>query len=211
MLANSHIDDDPPHMITAAAAANGASGAVDEEPAQPSSSSVASSDDTVFLDLPLPPVPRTDHAVRIQNVDTEPATRYGVLFGGVERLYSRMDDFDDGDDVRRLRAVAPRQSPERCSSSVSLAGSDRSNRSSSHSPTRSRSCCSEYSDETTPQLDRSMARSSSRWSTSDEDASFYRERMSQFRSSESTERSGAVETTRVSKDAAASHHHRSNG
>lgn len=124
--------------------------------------SMSSSDDTVFLDLPLPPVPGTARAVRIQNMDDSGVPFVGscatyVLFDGggggesTARLYSRMDGFD----------VAPRQSPERCSSSVSLA-----------SGSSGRSAATETLQQRT---------SSSRWSSSDEDASFYRERLSQYR------------------------------
>lgn len=115
-----------------------------------------SSDDTVFLDLPLPPVPH--HAVHVHNVEAEACdTNQSSSFvvAAVARMYSRMDDFDS----------APRQSPESCTLS---GGSSASSRSSSCHGSR-------------------KILSHSDWSSSDEDTSFYhdRERLSQFRCSES--------------------------
>lgn len=123
---------------------------------------MSSSDDTVFMDLPLPPVPSANaavQAIRIPSVvgDGGASAAY-VMFDGHARLFARLDDFDR----------APHQSPERCSSSVSLG----------------RSAGSGSADETTP----GRQRSSSRWSSSDEEASCYRERLSMFRCSESAER-----------------------
>lgn len=66
----------------------------------------ANSDDTVFLDLPLPPVPH--RAVHVHNVDEDHGNT--VI---VSRLYSRMDDFE----------MAPRLSPESCTLSVGDDGS----------------------------------------------------------------------------------------
>lgn len=64
----------------------------------------ANSDDTVFLDLPLPPVPH--QAVHVHNVDADSRRAGGSII--VSRVYSRMDDFDE----------APRLSPESCTLSV---------------------------------------------------------------------------------------------
>lgn len=119
-----------------------------------------SSDDTVFLDLPLPPVPH--QAVHVHNVeaeacDTNQSANY--VAAAMARMYSRMDDFD----------VAPRQSPESCTLSD---GSSRS--------TRPSSSCEDSGE-------RQRLNGQSGWSSSDEDTSFYheRERLSQFRCSES--------------------------
>lgn len=100
MLANPQVDvdDDEDENTTKTTAAIIRKRAPSiEEPAPTSSDSVASSDDTVFLDLPLPPVPCTVHAVRVQNVDAAspswPATGSTdtyVVFGGEARLYSRL-------------------------------------------------------------------------------------------------------------------------
>lgn len=79
----------------------------------------ANSDDTVFLDLPLPPVPH--QAVHVHNVDGD-RSRDGVI---VTRLYSRMDDFD----------MAPRLSPESCTLSVGSGSSNGSDWSSSDEDT----------------------------------------------------------------------------
>lgn len=98
-----------------------------------------SSDDTVFMDLPLPPIPA--RAVRIHNVDVHSS------IAGL--LYARMDDFHE----------APTQSPELYSSS---------SQSSIRSATEAEIVM--------------LQNDLNKWSTSDEDSSFYREKMSMFRS-----------------------------
>lgn len=75
------------------------------------------SDDTIFLDLPLPPVPH--QAVHVHNVDEDRRDETP----SVNRVYSRMDDFD----------MAPRLSPE--SSNLSAASSNPSDWSSSDEDT----------------------------------------------------------------------------
>lgn len=133
-------------------------------------SNVSSSDDTVFMDLPLPPIPgstaapATVQAVCIRHADgVDGAASTYVLFEGNARLYSRLDDF----------GRAPHQSPERCSSSVSVGSAAAAGGG------------GDSADETTP----GWRSSSGRWSSSDEDASCYRERMSLFRCSASAEQS----------------------
>lgn len=59
------------------------------------------SDDTVFLELPLPPVPHL--AVQVHNVDQDNIDGSSRVIVMTDRMYSRMDDFD---------MAPPRQSPE---------------------------------------------------------------------------------------------------
>lgn len=159
---------------------------VDDRNCERNADSVSSSDDTIFLDLPLPPVPQTVQAVRIHNMDTvndksETDSAAPTADDNVVRnrcLFARLQDFDADDDFRR----APRQTPERCSSSVSLAScsSDERRSDSMTTPTPPTT--------TTANPNGQSATSSMRWSSSDEDASFYRERLSLFRCSESADR-----------------------
>lgn len=115
-----------------------------------------SSDDTVFLDLPLPPIP--DRAVEVHNVVVHPEAV-------VEIMYSRMDDFD----------VAPIQSGD--NDTLSSHSSDRNspNDYTEHNDGEAR--CS-YTTKRSVQLNDEDGN----WSTSDEESSFYRERLSMFRS-----------------------------
>lgn len=114
-----------------------------------------SSDDTVFLDLPLPPVPA--RAVEIHNVDVHSAIAAAALH------YSRMDDFD---------VPSPRKSNERESlSSHSSEGAGSPN---------------DLADRLTPLM--IADDDASKWSTSDEESSYYRERLSMFRSESLTPR-----------------------
>lgn len=117
-----------------------------------------SSDDTVFLDLPLPPVPA--RAVEIHNVDVHSAIAAAALH------YSRMDDFD---------VPLPRKSNERESlSSHSSEGAGSPND------------LDDEDDRLTPMLIADDG--ASKWSTSDEESSYYRERLSMFRSESLTPR-----------------------
>lgn len=115
-----------------------------------------SSDDTVFLDLPLPPVPA--RAVEIHNVDVHSAIAAAALH------YSRMDDFD----VPQLRKSAERESLSSHSSEGAISPNNLSD------------------DRLTPLMiaDDDI----SKWSTSDEESSYYRERLSMFRSESLTPR-----------------------
>lgn len=123
-----------------------------------------SSDDTVFLDLPLPPVP--DRAVEVLNVDLGDPTVVAVA----ALMYARMDDFD---------VAPPRQSDEQDSLSSRSSG-DR-NSPNGHMGDESRDT-DDYTphQSSTEQLNEEMGGQC--WSTSDEESSFYRERMSMFRS-----------------------------
>lgn len=128
-----------------------------------------SSDDTVFLDLPLPPVPA--RAVEIHNVDVHSAIAAAALH------YSRMDDFD---------VPQPRKSNERESlSSHSSEGAGSPN----------------DDDRLTPLM--IADDSASKWSTSDEESSYYRERLSMFRSESLTPR---IFESKLS-DSSYQHHH----
>lgn len=99
-----------------------------------------SSDDTVFMDLPLPPIPA--RAVQIYNVvDVYPSI--------TSLLCARMDDFHE----------APQQSPELYSSS---------SQSSIQSTTEAEIV--------------KLQNDENKWATSDEESSFYREKISMFRS-----------------------------
>lgn len=115
-----------------------------------------SSDDTVFLDLPLPPVPA--RAVEIHNVDVHSAIAAAALH------YSRMDEFD---------IPLPRKSCERESLS-------------SHSSEGAGSPNDLNDDRLTPLM--IADDDASKWSTSDEESSYYRERLSMFRSESLTPR-----------------------